>query len=1153
VRRRPSASSHVLAVVVALSMNATALAQQGRGAVHGTVTDTSGAGVPNAEITLTHIATQTTFTARTGREGYYIAPAVSVGDYLVTAERTGFKLAVRAGVAVEVDRQVRVDFQLAVGDFSERVDVVERVPRTETSGATLGKVVEHRQLAELPVNGRNVLALVLLAPGVKSNAGPTQSGFADRGIALSAVSINGGPGGLNSYLLDGGTNNQAYLADINVSPTTEAVREFKVQSNTMSSEFGFTAGGVVNAVTKSGTNGVQGTLYGFVRDDRFDARNAFATAVAPFGYYQTGASLGGPVVIPGVFQGRDRTFFFFNAERWRYTRVTNPITTVPTEAMRRGDFSALRDAAGNRVLIYDPATTRPNPDGPGFVRDPFPGNRIPANRLDPVAQNIVSFYPSPNRVPENPFTGDNNYAAALEENRSMRQWTARVDHQWSPRNSSFARYLYYRHFTDSGGDPVPWPDPVLRQRLDTLTAHNIVVSDTHVFGSGVLNELRVARAGMHFPFQPLGFGQGWPQRLGLPASVPADTFPRIDNGFAGFNTSTAGLRTSATWQVVDMLTAVRGSHTLKFGADVRVQRAYNLQRSNPSGRFTFPASLTGDPQRLAGSGSAFATFLLGAVGTATVTTHLPQQVEGYSTSGFVQDDWRVSRRLTLNLGLRYDYQAPPVERDDFTSNFNPFAVDPVSGFQGRLEFAGRDYGRAVLLPDRNDWGPRVGFACDVLGNARYVVRGGYGIFYPSIFYRDFFGNTAGFGTTTTTYQPEGGNANVPAFEFSRGFPSPPIAPLGAALGPSGLLGGIAAYDEPSGRNPMSQQWTVSLQHEVGRGVALEAAYTGNRSTHLVSRSYDLNALDPDAWSLGLALQDQVPNPNAGRVPGSLGANLITRAQALKPFPHYNQVLVRNPHQGRSDYHALLLSADKRFSAGVAFLASYTFARLMSDNVLSPINFGSDVEQIDVNDYQDGKHARRAEWGLDPTDVRHRLSVSGVYELPFGAGRRWPVGNPVLRSLVSDWHVSAILVAQGGLPLVVRCAERRCGDNLRADRPNYLGHARVAHPTAQRWFDTTAFVSPPGFTLGDVGRTMSDVRTPGVVNMDLAVTRTVQVRRRARLHFRAEAFNLTNRVNLRAPDTTFVAGPDGRNVNSSFGTITAARDARILQFAVRLAF
>jgi len=536
-----------------------------------------------------------------------------------------------------------------------------------------------------------------------------------------------------------------------------------------------------------------------------------------------------------------------------------------------------------------------------------------------------------------------------------------------------------------------------------------------------------------------------------------------------------------------------------------------------------------------------------------VTTHLPQRAAGYSASVFVQDDWRLTRRLTVNLGLRYDYQSPPIERDDFTSNFNPFAVDPVSGLPGRLEFAGIDYGRAVLDPDRNDWGPRVGLAYDVLSDGRTILRGGYSIFYPSIFQRDFFGNTAGFATTTTTYQPPGGNTNIPAFQFSEGFPTPPIPPLGAALGPSGLLGGSVAYDEPHGRTPMSQQWSASLQQQLPRGIVVEAAYTANRVTHLVSRSYDLNQIEPRYWSLGLALQDRVPNPNAGVVPGALGAPTITRLQALKPFPHYSQVLVRNPHQGRSDYHALLLSADTRFTSGGTFLASYTFGRLMSDNVLVPVNFGDDVEQVDVNDYQDGLFDRRSEWSLDPTDVRHRFVLSGLYELPFGAGRRWTPANVVVSALVSDWQVSSVFTAQGGLPLVVRCGERRCGSNLRADRPNYVGNARLEHPTAERWLDPAVFVSPPGFTPGNAGRTLDDVRTPGVVNVDVGVVRSIRVRGRAILQLRAEAFNLTNRVNLRAPDTTFVAGADGRNINSRFGTITAARDARILQIGVRLQF
>jgi hypothetical protein len=1135
-------------LLIALACSASVCwAQQGRGTILGIVTDASGAAVADAHVSIVNTQTNTTVAAQTNSDGNYTSPPLIVGDYEVTVERSGFKKTVRTGIGLQVDQRAVVNLELELGTVGESVQVTAAVPLVNTEDATIGQVIENKRVEALPINGRSAFALIGLAANVKSNAGPTQSGFADRGTNLSAFSINGGPSSINYFLVDGMVAIQSYYPDLNADLAVDAVQEFKVQSGYMPAEYGLTAGGVINVATKSGTNAYHGTAYEFVRNNVFDARNAFATSTPPFRYNQYGIAFGGPVIIPKVYNGRDKTFIFGNWEQWNYVKNSQNITTVPTLLERTGDFSRSFSAAGAVIPIYDPGTTRANPNGSGFIRDAFPGNLIPANRLDPVSKNINAFYPLPNRTPSNPFTNANNYIGPVGNARSMQQYTIRLDHHFSEADTFFARYTYFRHHDDNGASN-PWPSPVVRVRNDNFETRNSVASETHAFSPTFLNEFRFGTARQYFPFQAYSFGQNWPQKLGLPASVPPTTFPSITAGFTGFTTGTVGIRGALTWQFSDTVTLVRGNHSIKTGLEYRLLYGNNFQTSSPSGSYTFTAALTGNPQSQSGTGNTYADFMLGDVSSANVTTHLGESEKGYGLSGFVQDDWRVARRLSLSFGLRYDFQSPPYERNGGTTNFNPSATDPI-GLRGRLEFAGKDYDRSALNSDYKNFGPRVGFSYDATGNGRTVVRGGYSIFYPSTFNVLYFGNTAGFGSTTTSYTAPGGNTNLPAFIFSQGLPTPPIQPQGRALGPDAFLGQAVSYDQPNQKTPMSQQWDFSLQRQLPGNWVVELAYSGNHGTHLVSGSYNLNQLTPQQYqTLGSTLQNTVPNPYAGIVPGPLGAARITLQQSLYAFPYYTTVMVRNPHLGDSIYHSGLIRVEKRFSQGLTFLASYTKAKLISDSIATPIGFGN-VEQVTTTGYQNGLYNRRAERSLDPTDVSQRLVLSGVYELPFGRGRKFDIGNPVLNAIAGGWQVNSIVVMQTGVPIVITGA-----NNQLANRPNSTGQsAKLSNPSATEWFNTAAFINPPTYTYGNVGRVLPDVRNPGVVNVDLSAIKDFSLWEKATLQFRAESFNVANHVNLGFPNAAFVPGTNGLNNSSTFGTITSARDARSIQLGMKLIF
>jgi len=1130
-------SRRVLYVAAGLIAAGAALhAQQGRGTIFGTVLDPTGAAVAGARIEIRHLETNTLVSTTTTTAGLYAAPRLAVGGYTVSVEMSGFKKITRSGISLRVDDRAQVDFRLELGAVAESLVVQGEATLVDTGSATVGKVIDNTRMVSLPMNGRNALALVVLTPSVRSHAVSPQ-GFADRSVAVSSFSVNGGPPGNNNITIDGTSNINPRLGDASVNPGVDSVQEFKVQSGVMSAEYGYTAGGVVNMVTKSGTNEYHGSLYHFVRNDRFDARNAFAVARPPFRYNQYGGSVGGPI-------RRDRSFFFFNFEEWKLRRYYTVISTVPTEAERRGDFSQLRDANGVSIPVYDPNTTRANPAGTGLIRDPFAGNTLPATRLDRVAQNVLPFYPLPNRVPLNVFSNANNYQNNLGERRDARQITAKLDHRFTDKNSLSFRYLLWNHQDDNAGLGTGiFTDLVARSRDDDYTNRNFSLTDTHTFTPTLLNELRFGVVRQYFPFQGASTGLGYGQKLGLPASVPDVTLPSIN--IAGYQTFPSGVAAMKgligldTFQLVDNVTWIHGSHTLKAGAELRRNR-YNIDICGTcSGLFAFNQNVSRDPQRAAGTGSGLASFLLGAVASASGEVNIGTSIHGFSQAWYVQDDWRLTKRLTLNLGLRYDYQQIPVERFNGFSNFNPFSRNPDNGLLGRMEYAGVDYGRTTVQPDRNDFSPRIGFALDLQGNAKTVLRGGYGLYYPLTYMLDFFESSSGFSTNTTAYQPPGGDTNLPVFRLQDGFPSPLVLPLGSRLGPSAFQSQSVSYTQANGRTPYSQQFTLNVQRSLPSGWVIEIGYSGNKGTKLMASGWNLNQLDPQYLSLGRSLQERVANPYQGRVSGPLGGATVTRQQSLLPWPYQAGISVTSPRMGGSTYHSLLMSAEKRMSHGFVLLASFTFGKLLSDSIKAHTFAVGPREQVNVgNSYQNGKYDRRSERAIDPTDSAKRLVLSGVWEVPLGRKKLW-----------GGWQFNGVATMQDGLPLVIRGA-----NNFLAERPNSTGvSARVDNPTRQRWFDTEQFVNPAEYTFGNVGRTLPDVRGPGIVNIDFSLLKKTRLTERFNLQFRAEAFNATNRVNLFLPNMSFSPGPDGKNRSATFGVVTSSRDARILQLGLKLVF
>ena len=1144
-----------LLAAAAISIPLAAGAQLVRGTIEGTVTDSAGLRISGAMVHITNQSTGLTEDIVTGDNGLYASRPLEAGHYKVQVSKDGFTTLVSGDIILDAAAHVKQDAKLAVGSTSETVTVSALPPALNTTDATIGNTIDSRASQQLPVNGRSALALATLVPGVVSNIGAVSEGFSNRGVSVSSIRISGGVTGQNSNLLDGINNVNSHTSEIGVNVKSDAIQEFRIMTGVIPAQFGYTSGGVINVVTRSGGNQFHGSAYEFFRNDALDANIAFPRSVfgkSKIRFNNYGGTVGGPIL-------KQKLFFFTNVEGFHYINATPAYATVPTAQEYNGDFSDLgvRNSSGacTTVPIYDPSTATTTGS-----RKQYPSNKI--TNLDPVAVAYTKmFYPQANNTSGSydSCTHANNYINRPQGVTTEKLILGRLDYQMSSTDNFVARYALYDNTTNNAGGYSSYFN-----RNDESQTQNALLTETHIFSPNLVNEVRIGIIRNGFPFQSAAAGQDISSKIGLPDPTPL-IGPVMSNGLSTFNT-TYGFRTNTGLDLVDDMTLIRGNHVLHLGASLRWTEAFNYQL-NGGDAFTFSATQTAagnNTTTTTGTGNTFASFLAGAVSTATDNSAAGIAMRKMNYAGYIQDDWKALPRLTINAGLRYDFGPQAKEKRNGLSNVDVTKPNGSnSALMGLVEYAGHGYGTNFAKENFNDWGPRLGFVLLLTNDNKTVLRGGAAIYYTpnaGLDYTEAAGNINGFASQATSYSAA--TKTGPAFQLSGGLPYAPTQVQGAAGGQTAFLGNAVYVVQPVAKDPSSQQFTLSVSRQLPFNTVLEATYLGNHGRHFpYSYTINQNTLDPQYFGLGTAyLNTSVTNPYAGMVPGSLGAATITRANLLKPFPYYTGVYQSYSRTQSYNGNYLYVTATRRAAKGLQIIGSYTYGKLMDVPIFDLLLNSPGAGTNSVNGPQNWRDPS-GDYSVDVQDVTHRVTISGLYDLPFGPEKKFLSGGSIVDRMLGGFQLNVIMTTESGRPLVISGANNQ-GIALRPSiRPG--ASVKLAHPTISKWFNTDAFINPPDYSFGNAPRAIASARGPSQCNFDMSVFKTTPIAHGARLEFRIEAYNALNHTQLGQPNATFVAGSPadpsnptaegGRNTSSTFGTVTSALSARIVQLGAKILF
>ena len=1051
--------------------------------ITGLVTDPSGTAVPGAAVTVTNVDTGIRHEVTTSDQGYYTVLYLNPGNYQIRVQKEGFKVVERQAIALNVAQIARIDVSLQLGEIAESVTVLSEAPLLATETGTVGQVIGNKKILDLPLNGRDFTQLATLVPGAISRG-------TNSSLDAPSLSVNGARSGRTVFMIDGGSVSSQYFDVASITPSIDAIQEFSVQSNSFSAENG-QGMAVIAVALKSGTNQLHGSTFEFLRNQVLDARNFFSTSSTrpPVKQNQFGVNLGGPVWLPKVYNGRDRTFFFADYEGGRVRRSSQFNTLVPTSAMTAGDFSG-------RAAINDPATTRPDPArAGGFIRDPFPANRIPSDRLSPQSAYFLQFYPQSN-------TAAGTFAFAPGRSNDTDKFDVRIDHRFSNADSLSSSYSMNQtgtytpgQFEANGGVTLS----VRKQRWG--------LSETHSITPATINEFRLGYVRTRFFNFPQGLGTNHTVRSGIGGFAEQSSdfpgFPGLGiSGFLSFNPnafSPIKFRDNK-YEILDNVTWVHGAHGMKFGVHLRRYDTATTNAARSRGDFTFSGTYTGN---------SWADFLLGLPFQGRRT--FPRNLFGIkylpNQHFYFQDDWKISPRLTLNLGLRYE-----LNHQLLTLNNQNASTDPVlkrivvaSDSQGRITVGGQQVGRFllplfqdVIVPssqvgldgslrrlDRNNLAPRIGLAWRPTGGT-LVLRVGYGIFYGLI-----QGNRA----------ESTGIVNAPflADELSNFNTTPvPTKTLANMFSPVSQGLNLVPLNffqiEPDTRDPYFQEWNFTLQKVVAKVLSLEGAWVGSKGTR-IEFSRPVN----------------VPLPGQGDI------------QARRLWPRFaSGSYVEN--SAYSTYNAFQMKVEMRAWKGLSWLGSYAFAKSLD-------NLSGDVQGFASQD----PNNNNAEKGPSDYDIKHRFVLSGNYAVPFARNRGGAFGH-----LIRNWEIGSILTLQSGSPFSPGIATdpANTGTSLRPDR---IGSGAVDNRTLRLDFDPTAFRVPQPFTYGNSGRNILYRR--GFKNWDFITVRNFPIRERLRFQFRAEFFNFTN--------TPAFGGPVSNIQAQNAGQILSAGEPRDIQLALKV--